>query len=171
LGSSSLSTTVRSVTSRKLTAVEMAVITVGARRIAGPNALYSTADMAGSPIQPSIRFVIVMQTWIVPMALAGLAFSRSIAAAERALPRRRSDSTCAGRSATTAYSPATKKALRPIRKGTAARDQPRDMGLSEGSQARRSMRLSWLSNAPRRHCPDPLAQETEHPQEALVLGR
>ena len=78
--------------------------------------------MAGSPIQPSSRLVIVMQTWIAPIALAGLALSVAIAAAARLAPRARSASTCAGRVATTAYSLTTKNAFSPISSGTAARE-------------------------------------------------
>src|SRR4051794_39772841 len=78
--------------------------------------------MAGSPIQPSSRLVIVMQTWIAPIALAGSALRRLIAVAAARWPRARRASICTGRAATTAYSPTTKNALSPIRIGTAARE-------------------------------------------------
>ena len=80
--------------------------------------LSSSADIAGSPIHPMSRFVIVMQTWIAPIASAGLAFSTSIADAVRTCPDVRRREICAGRKATNAYSAATKNAFNPIRNGT-----------------------------------------------------
>jgi hypothetical protein len=74
-----------------------------------------------------MRFVMVMQTWMVAIASAGRDVSRSRAAAARARLCIRIVWMCTGFAATTAYSAATKNPFSAINNGTAASESVCDM--------------------------------------------